>query len=193
MSKITHVWDMLRMETHPEGGGSVACIFQREELNIGDELTSLRRLNNEHGYWPPVKVLLIEDTRIRLEVGYGSDTFMFTLDTEEREAAIEVGTPDYPATLTLSLIFYTLRVEEYDEFAETTVSFLVDDKDWADAEKGDPKAAQSIADEIAEQIPESLEIIAKYMTRAANLGCQDAIDWLMDYYHGDDGRYDAYY
>ena len=53
-------------------------------------------------------------------------------------------------------------------------------------------AAQAVADAIAEQSPESLEIISRYMADAAELGSKDAIDWLKEYYNGDDGRYDAY-
>ena len=105
---------------------------------------------------------------------------------------IAIGDPEKPAILSLSLRSYTLKVEEYDDFEETTKYFYVDDQDWENALNDDPKAAQAVADEVAEQLPESLEIISRYMAHAASLGCKDAQDWLADYYRGDDGRYDAY-
>ena len=39
-----------------------------------------------------------------------------------------------------------------------------------------------IAESIAEQSPESLEIIAEYMAVADNLGSKEAHEWLRDYY-----------
>ena len=43
-----------------------------------------------------------------------------------------------------------------------------------------------IAESIAEQSPESLEIIAEYMAVADNLGSTEAHEWLRDYYSPDD-------
>ena len=56
----------------------------------------------------------------------------------------------------------------------------------------DPEAAMRVADSVAEQHPEMLELIAKYMRFAAKLGSADAIAWLRDYYEDDDSRYHAY-
>mgnify|MGYP001520698573 CR=1 FL=1 len=43
-----------------------------------------------------------------------------------------------------------------------------------------------IAESIAEQSPESLEIIAEYMAVADNLGSTEAHEWLRDYYNPGD-------
>ena len=145
-------------------------------------------------YWPRVEVMSFDEDGIRLNVKYEDDDMnLFSLDiAENKQLAIAVGTPEEPATLEFELWSFTLKVEEYDDFEEVTKYFYIDDRDWENAQNGDPKAAQAVADAIAEQSPESLEIISRYMADAAELGSKDAIDWLKEYYNGDDGRYDAY-
>lgn len=193
MATTKYIWDLLRMTLHPEGGGSVTLTYDREDTAVGDELMSLRRVYRTD-YWPRVEVMSFDEDGIRVNVKYEDDDMnLFSLDiAENNQLAIAVGTPEEPATLELELWSFTLKVEEYDDFEEATKYFYVDDQDWENAGNGDPKAAQAVADAIAEQLPESLEIIARYMVQAAKLGSRDAIDWLQDYYHGDDGRFDAY-
>lgn len=193
MVKTKRVWDLLRMTLHPEDGGSVTLTYDREETTVGDELMSERQVYRTD-YWPRVEVMSFDEDGIRLNVKYEDDDMnLFSLDiAENRQLAIAVGTPEEPATLEFELWSFTLKVEEYDDFEEVTKYFYIDDRDWENAQNGDPKAAQAVADAIAEQSPESLEIISRYMADAAELGSKDAIDWLKEYYNGDDGRYDAY-
>ena len=49
-----------------------------------------------------------------------------------------------------------------------------------------------VAESIAEQYPEMLELVAKYMTFAADLGQEDAVAWLRDYHEEGDARCHAY-
>lgn len=193
MVKTKRVWDLLRMTLHPEDGGSVTLTYDREETTVGDELMSERQVYRTD-YWPRVEVMSFDEDSIRLNVKYEDDDMnLFSLDiAENKQLAIAVGTPEEPATLEFELWSFTLKVEEYDDFEEVTKYFYIDDRDWENAQNGDPKAAQAVADAIAEQSPESLEIISRYMADAAELGSKDAIDWLKEYYNGDDGRYDAY-
>lgn len=193
MVKTKRVWDLLRMTLHPEDGGSVTLTYDREETTVGDELMSERQVYRTD-YWPRVEVMSFDEDGIRINVKYEDDDMnLFSLDiAENKQLAIAVGTPEEPATLEFELWSFTLKVEEYDDFEEITKYFYIDDRDWENAQNGDPKAAQAVADAIAEQSPESLEIIARYMADAAELGSKDAIDWLKEYYNGDDGRYDAY-
>lgn len=193
MVKTKRVWDLLRMTLHPEDGGSVTLTYDREETTVGDELMSERQVYRTD-YWPRVEVMSFDEDGIRLNVKYEDDDMnLFSLDiAENKQLAIAVGTPEEPATLEFELWSFTLKVEEYDDFEEVTKYFYIDDRDWENAQNGDPKAAQAVADAIAEQSPESLEIISRYMADAAELGSKDAIDWLKEYYNGDDGRYDAY-
>ena len=193
MVKTKRVWDLLRMTLHPEDGGSVTLTYDREETTVGDELMSERQVYRTD-YWPRVEVMSFDEDGIRLNVKYEDDDMnLFSLDiAENKQLAIAVGTPEEPATLEFELWSFTLKVEEYDDFEEVTKYFYIDDRDLENAQNGDPKAAQAVADAIAEQSPESLEIISRYMADAAELGSKDAIDWLKEYYNGDDGRYDAY-
>lgn len=193
MAKTKRIWDLLRMTLHPEDGGSVTLTYDREETTVGDELMSERQVYRTD-YWPRVEVMSFDEDGIRLNIKYEDDDMnLFSLDiAENRQLAIAVGTPEEPATLEFELWSFTLKVEEYDDFEEVTKYFYIDDRDWENAQNGDPKAAQAVADAIAEQSPESLEIIVRYMVDAAELGSKDAIDWLKEYYNGDDGRYDAY-
>ena len=193
MVKTKRVWDLLRMTLHPEDGGSVTLTYDREETTVGDELMSERQIYRTD-YWPRVEVMSFDEDGIRLNVKYEDDDMnLFSLDiAENKQLAIAVGTPEEPATLEFELWSFTLKVEEYDDFEEVTKYFYIDDRDWENAQNGDPKAAQAVADAIAEQSPESLGIIFRYMADAAELGSKDAIDWLKEYYNGDDGRYDAY-
>lgn len=196
MARTTQIWDMLSMGWHVYDGGWVTTNYQREELAPGDELLSLRRNYNHNNFWPQVVILAAEETWVRVNVTYdpnGDEMNIFTIDINDPDGVdIAIGDPEKPSVLSLKLISFTLKVEEYDEFEETTKYFYIDDQDWEKAMNGDPVAAQAVADEVAEQLPESLEIICRYMTLAAELGSKDAQDWLAEYYHGDDGRYDAY-
>ena len=49
-----------------------------------------------------------------------------------------------------------------------------------------------MAGSVAEQHPEMLELIAKYVGFAADLGNEDAVAWLRDYHEAGDSRYHAY-
>ncbi|WP_455584480.1 hypothetical protein [Bacteroides sp.] len=190
---ITRVWDMLQMCLHPEDGGCVVLTYNREEMSQGFSLMSERKIHNKYVDWPNVVVASLDENQIILNLGYeDADINSFTLDLENAMIDFKVGIEGNSAILTLSLMSFTLKIEEYDFFEEKEKFFYVDDRDWENAQNRLPMAAQNIADSIAEQAPESLEIIAKYMEYALECGSEEAKDWLEEYYRGDDGRYDAY-
>ncbi len=78
----------------------------------------------------------------------------------------------------------------YDEYEEQWHKYTVDPCDLVNAPT-DSGSAMRLAESIAEQTPEALELIAEYMAQAAALGHPDAKEWLSDYYY-DDSRWDAY-
>ena len=82
----------------------------------------------------------------------------------------------------IELICSQVRLTHWDEFFECSRQFTVDKIDWDLMQDGDVDSALLIAESIAEQSPESLEIIAEYMAVADNLGSKEAHEWLRDYY-----------
>ena len=74
---------------------------------------------------------------------------------------------------------------------EKPVELIVDTKELKDS-LTNPEAALHVAESVAEQYPEMIELNAKYMGFAADLGSTDAIAWLRVYYEEDDSRYHAY-
>ena len=63
----------------------------------------------------------------------------------------------------IELICSQVRLTHWDEFFECSRQFTVDKIDWDLMQDGDVDSALLIAESIAEQSPESLEIIAEYM------------------------------
>ena len=80
---------------------------------------------------------------------------------------------------------------EWDSIAEETVMLTLDRNDFENRNE-DPEAAFRIAESIQEQQPELLELVAKYMDIASELGSEDASAWLRDYYEVDDSQYHPY-
>lgn len=84
-----------------------------------------------------------------------------------------------------------LEITEYDAVEDREVVLQVDADDYS-AIESDADAAFRVAESIEEQVPELLEIVAKYMAYADNLGHKEARAWLADYYEESDQRYHAY-
>lgn len=192
---ISQIWDMLQVTLHPDDGGSVSMNYDRETLAVGDKLLSDRRVYGVYLMWPEVEVVDFDDFHISLKLLFGNGT------TEEMELNVNsradihrtrIDSIGIRGVMIFSLHTFSVRIDEYDPIEDVTKQLYIDDKDLCNALEGDAEAAQSVADSVAEQVPESLEIIAKYMELAAENGSKDAADWLYDYYRGDDGRYDAY-
>ena len=89
------------------------------------------------------------------------------------------------------LVSRSVQLNEWDPDAACPRQFLVDSRQWA-ASCDDADAALAMAESIAGQMPEALEIIARYMTLADDLGSADAHAWLADYYGTTDSKYDPY-
>ena len=84
-----------------------------------------------------------------------------------------------------------IHVSEWDSIAEESVTLVLNAEDF-EKSKEDAEAALRIAESVQEQQPELLEIIAKYMAVADELGSEVAKAWLLDYYEVDDQRYHPY-
>ena len=136
-------------------------------------------------YWPDAIVKLVDDTLVILDTENWGNLFKVTLDQPMELDCGVVGTEVF------TLYSYSLKVEEWDPLEEVAVTFIVDDAEWADRENN-AEAALSVAETIEAQLPEHLEVIAKYMTVADELGSGDAHAWLADYYGQTDSKYDAY-
>ena len=78
-----------------------------------------------------------------------------------------------------------LLTYEYDEDTIYEVEVPDDMYDAACGDDPDGSAALALANFIAEENWEALELIAEWMNEAADKGCQEALDWLYDYYHQD--------
>lgn len=136
-------------------------------------------------YWPDAIVKLVDDTLVILDTENWGHLFKVTLDQPMELDCGVVGTEIF------TLTSYSLKVEEWDPLEEVTVSFIVDETEW-EARETDAEAALAVAEAVEAQLPEHLEIIAKYMAAADELGSRDAHAWLADYYGQTDSKYDAY-
>ena len=84
-----------------------------------------------------------------------------------------------------------VQVDEWDSIAEKPVTLTFNAADF-ERRKEDAEAALRIAESVQEQQPELLEVVAKYMEVADELGSEEARAWLLDYYEVDDQRYHPY-
>ncbi len=190
----TQVWDMLQMHIAREGGGMVGITFDREDIKVGQDLVDRAPQLREAYFELRVVVTECGDGFVALEVtnsrGLSVKTDVFIAERQVCQSINAAG--ELGVELRFSLMSFSERLNIYDDYDECWREYLLDSKDLEKAEDGDAKAAYRVAESIAEQTPESLEVIATYMTRAAELGNKEAKDWLYDYYHGDDGRFDPY-
>lgn len=175
---IQDYWDVL-LTTH----GGVTTMIARDEIREGMNLSELR---------PALDGTPMPG--MDLEVRYMTHNYLgLYVGTDHREfisLSLDNGAVQRP-NVTLTLESYSTLITEWDEMEEKPVELIVDTKELEDS-LTNPEAALHVAESVAEQYPEMLELIAKYMGFAADLGSTDAIAWLRDYYEEDDSRYHAY-
>lgn len=181
--RTNRIFDLLQLRLQTRNGGSVTLTYPREELERHLNLITARNITGT--YWPDAIVKLVDDTLVILDTENWGNLFKVTLDQPMELDCGVVGTEVF------TLYSYSLKVEEWDPLEEVAVTFIVDDAEWADRENN-AEAALSVAETIEAQLPEHLEVIAKYMTVADELGSGDAHAWLADYYGQTDSKYDAY-
>lgn len=181
--KVTPVFDLLQLRLQSRSGGSVTLTYSREELTRNYNLMAARNIIGT--YWPDAIVKLVDDNLVVMDIENWGNMFKVTLNQPMELDCGVVGNEIF------TLMSYSLRVKEWDPVDEEFVSFIVDDVDW-EARERDSAAALSVAETIQAQLPERLEIIAKYMALADKLGSKDARAWLADYYGQNDSKYDAY-
>ena len=171
-------WDVL-LATH----GGATSMIARDEMKKGMNLSGLRpALDGTPMPGMDLEVCYMTHDRLGLYGGVGQTDFFYI--------SLKEG-PEQRPDVTLSLESYSTIITEWDEIEEKPVLCVVDTKDLEDS-LTDPEAAMRVADAVAEQHPEMLELIAKYVGFAADLGNEDAVAWLRDYHDVDDSRYHAY-
>ncbi len=171
-------WDVL-LATH----GGVTSMIARDEMTKGMNLAELRTsLDGSPMPGMDLKVCYMTYDKLGLYCGVNYSDFLCIKLYEE---------PVQRDGVSLSLETFSTVITEWDDVEEKPVRCIVDTKDLEDS-LTDKDAAMRIAESIAEQYPEMLELVAKYMGLAADLGQEDAIAWLRDYYEEDDARYHAY-
>ena len=175
---IQDYWDVL-LTTH-EG---VTSMIARDELKKGLNLSELRpALDGTPMPGMDLEVCYMTHDYLGLYVGSEHrDFFCVSLKEGAKQR------PD----VTLTLESYSTLITEWDDVEGKPVRCIVDTRDLEDS-LTDKEAALRIAESIEEQYPEMLELVAKYMGFAADLGSEDAIAWLRDYNEVDDSRYHAY-
>jgi hypothetical protein len=175
---IQEYWDVL-LTTH----GGVTSMIARDEMTKGMNLAGLRTsLDGTPMPGMDLKVCYMTDDTLGLYCGVNySDFFCVRLHKE----------PVQRDGVSLSLETFSTVITEWDDVEEKPVRCIVDTKDLEDS-LTDKDAALRVAESIAEQYPEMLELVAKYMTFAADLGQEDAVAWLRDYHEEGDARCHAY-
>lgn len=175
---IQEYWDVL-LTTH----GGVTSMIARDEISVGMNLGGLRpALDGTPMPGMDLEVCYMDHNLLGLYVGSDHrENFCLSLDKG----------PAQRTDVTLTLESYSTLITEWDEMEEKPLECIVDTKDLEDS-LTDAEAALRVADSVAEQHPEVLELIAKYMGFAADLGSEEAIAWFRDYHEEDDSRYHAY-
>lgn len=170
------VWDELRTTWQ----GVTSC-FRREELAKGASLRQLllQRADDMPGLLP-FTVPYMNHNTVQLTDERNRDTVFVFLDRPRTFKDVH-----------FELVSHTVQINEWDPDASCPRRFLVDSRQWA-ASCNDADAALAVAESIAGQMPEALEIIARYMILADDLGSADAHAWLADYYGDTDSKYDPY-
>lgn len=175
---IQDYWDVL-LTTH----GGVTSMIARDELHKGVNLSALRpALDGTPMPGMDLEVCYMADDKLGLYCGQNHSDFLCVSLHEE---------PVHRDGVTLTLETFSTVITEWDDVEEKPVCCIVDTKDLEDS-LTDKGAALRIAESVEEQYPEMLELVAKYMGFAADLGQEDAIAWLRDYYEEDGARYHAY-
>lgn len=175
---IRDYWDVL-LTTH----GGVTSMIARDELQKGVNLSALRpALDGTPMPGMDLEVCYMADDKLGLYCGQKHSDFLCLMLHEE---------PVHRDGVSLALETFSTVITEWDDVEEKPVRCIVDTKDLVDS-LTDKDAALRIVESVEEQYPEMLELVAKYMAFAADLGQEDAIAWLRDYYEEDDVRYHAY-
>lgn len=112
-------------------------------------------------------------------------------ESDGKGVFVMLGAAQTSGPVRFELVSRSVLLNEWDPDAACPRQFVVDSRLW-DESLTDAGAALAVADSIARQMPEALEIIARYMQLADDLGSADAHTWLADYYGAGDARYDAY-
>lgn len=172
--KYMPTWDILTVKH--EGA---TMVFQREDIVAGAHLGTVRpRVDGSQIPWLDTWVEFAGDDRVMLSAS-------------ERIMVVLGGEPVVSGEETYELCSFSTIVYEWDDLENKPVKFIVDTQDLT-ASADDAEAALRVADSIEEQQPEMLEIVARYMEHAADLGSEEALAWLRDYHEVDDSRHHPY-
>ena len=157
-AKVEILWNSLLLTWSYDYRVAGIHTFDKDGLAIGENL--IERLNLETS-WGTVTILETTDTSITF---IHNGTRIILTDGAKYHFEVPQVLPGSQGDFYIELICSQVRLTHWDEFF------------------GDVDSALLIAESIAEQSPESLEIIAEYMAVADNLGSTEAHEWLRDYY-----------
>lgn len=175
-AKIEILWNSLLLTWSYDYRIAGIHTFDKDGLAIGENL--IERLNLETS-WGTLTILETTDTSITF---IHNGTRIILADGAKYHFEVPQVLPGSQGDFYIELICSQVRLTHWDEFFECSRQFTVDKIDWDLMQDGDVDSALLIAESIAEQSPESLEIIAEYMAVADNLGSKEAHEWLRDYY-----------
>lgn len=175
-AKIEILWNSLLLTWSYDYRIAGFHTFDKDGLAIGVNL--IERLNLETS-WGTLTILEMTDTSITF---IHNGTRIILSDGVKYHFEVPQVLPGSQGDFYIELICSQVRLTHWDEFFECSRQFTVDKIDWDLMQDGDADSALLIAESIAEQSPESLEIIAEYMAVADNLGSKEAHEWLRDYY-----------
>lgn len=159
------VWDELRV-----AAPGITVGFGRGQLAVGDSLRLLlEQRGDRRAGLLPFRVSCMAHNSVQLTDERGGDTALVCLDR--------------PCTfkgICFELVSHSVQLTEWDPGASCPRQFLIDSRQWAESCHS-ADAALAVAESIAAQMPEALEIIACYMRLADDLGSADARAWLANY------------
>ena len=159
-AKIDILWNSLLLTWSYDYRIAGIHTFDKDGLAIGVNL--IERLNLETS-WGTLTILETTDTSITF---IHNGTRIILSDGAKYHFEVPQVLPGSQGDFYIELICSQVRLTHWDEFFECSRQFTVDKIDWDLMQDGDVDSALLIAESIAEQSPESLEIIAEYMAVA---------------------------
>ncbi len=191
-------WEMMRLTYHREGGGTITLNYIREDFIPDYDLMLSHRVAGRGDTWPYITCLQADKYSVTLRMGFVEEQMQeLTITDENLILEVPFTTPaGEKGTITFELVGDIFEITEWDTWFDKEMTFEVDAYEYYQAfEEKDAEVAYQLALKIEDQTPDTIDIVMIYMRHAAEIGSQEAAQWIEAHEYDPeptDGRWDAY-
>ncbi len=191
-------WEMMRLAYHREGGGTITLNYIREDFIPDYDLMLSHRVAGRGDTWPYITCVKVDKYSLTVRMGFVEEQMQeLTITDENLILEVPFTTPaGEKGTITFELVGDIFEITEWDTWFDKEMTFEVDVYEYYQAfEEKDAQVAYQLALKIEEQTPDTVDIAMIYMRHAADIGSQEAEQWIEDHEYDPeptDGRWDAY-